>query len=354
MAVTSVTAAITKFVVDGSTPANNNTFYVDYFGSDGSYSSSLSVNVDVTQTAQQVADAISTAVANAVNAALGTSLTAANVILMNRPSAGQGYVASGDIASGSIGRFHIASGAVLSGHIASGQIGANHLASGLIDLVFTSGVIQSGLVGDAAVNSGNIGSGQVGSFHISSGAVTSGNLGNNAVTSGTIASGQIAGPHLASGVLNVISGNLVVASGSVIISGPAGVSGTLTSQRYVLGLDLALIPIVGNQSVISTWWGLQLKGNMQSNVDHSPTAVGANNAFSVVVPNQQPGATALGVVAASGQTGDLQRWLGSGAGVVYAAVNASGEFRGLIASGAVRSGSIASGQVSTQHFASRG
>lgn len=52
-------------------------------------------------------------------------------------------------------------------------------------------------------------------YRVVSGSVTSGSIGNNAVLSGNIASGQIGGAHLASGVLNTISGNLSVYSGTI-------------------------------------------------------------------------------------------------------------------------------------------
>jgi hypothetical protein len=575
MAVTSVTAIVKGFVVDGSTPANNNTFYLDFFGNDGSYSSSVVVNADITQTAQQVADALATAVATAVNTALGTSLTSNNVLMLTRPSAGVGTLASGDIASGSIGAAQIASGGLGSGAIGSGQIGSTHIASGAIrsghigdaavtsgsyasgsiasghmasgfiaalgSVALTSGQVTSGFLGDASVVSGSIASGQIASGHLASGllsnigggsltsgSVTSGFLGNASVVSGSIASGVIGNVHVASGgltsgalasgsiyspnfasgaliaaaelvvdddgitaetisggrcvaynssgllviamanipsrmpamgvsidnalsgqplrhimwgeiespqfnfsgglgqpvwvglsgvveiaqvslsgalsqmigvaatqtqvclghraasgyiqseeigaavvypkhfgvnAINQISGNVTVSSGMLLVAGSGAFSGTLFSNKYVMGFDLSLNPVVGNQSVIMTWWGMQLRGNQQSTVDVASGQVepiGGNADFSVGIPIQKPGSVGLAVISASGQTGDLTAWFGSGGrsggalGTKFAAINASGEFRGLLASGVVLSGAIASGQIGKFHFASGG
>lgn len=68
------------------------------------------------------------------------------------------------------------------------------------DAAFSSGVVQSGALGNAAVLSGHLASGVVGSPHLSSGAVRSGSVGDGAVVSGSIASGSVGGYHLASGV----------------------------------------------------------------------------------------------------------------------------------------------------------
>jgi len=90
-------------------------------------------------------------------------------------------------------------------------------------------------------------------------------------------------------------------------------SGHLTSVRYLLGSDLSLVPIVGGQSVMTSWHGLQLVGNKQSTVNYSPTNVGTANQFGVVVPSQDTNADAsFAIVGASGQTGDLFRVLDDG------------------------------------------
>jgi hypothetical protein len=59
----------------------------------------------------------------------------------------------------------------------------------------------------------------------------------------------------------------------------------------------------------------------------------------------------LVVQGATSQTANLQEWQNS-AGAVYARVNASGEFFGLLSSGLVTSGAIASGQVGNNHLTS--
>lgn len=66
------------------------------------------------------------------------------------------------------------------------------VASGSVIATLTSGIVQSGHIGNGAVNSGNIGSGAIGWPHLSDGSVRSGHY----------ASGSIWYTHLASGVLN--------------------------------------------------------------------------------------------------------------------------------------------------------
>jgi hypothetical protein len=65
--------------VDSLTPADNCTFSVHFHTSDGAYSSSLSVNVDITQNEAQILSDIKGAVATTLNAALGTSLGSADI-----------------------------------------------------------------------------------------------------------------------------------------------------------------------------------------------------------------------------------------------------------------------------------
>jgi hypothetical protein len=94
-------------------------------------------------------------------------------------------------------------------------------------------------------------------------------------------------------------------TGSLNVSGNTITAGTLSSTKYTLGSDLSLIPVSGNQSVITTWWGLQLVGNKQSAVDYTPTAIGANSDFSIIIPNQQATKIGLIVKGQTSQTGNL-------------------------------------------------
>jgi hypothetical protein len=90
------------------------------------------------------------------------------------------------------------------------------------------------------------------------------------------------------------------------ITGNVSVTGTLSSTaKYILGSDLSLIPISGNQSAITTWWGMQLVGNKQSTVDYTPSAIGNNSDFSVIIPNQQAAKIGLIVRGQTSQTGNL-------------------------------------------------
>ncbi|NJO64325.1 MAG: hypothetical protein HC836_41015 [Richelia sp. RM2_1_2] len=95
------------------------------------------------------------------------------------------------------------------------------------------------------------------------------------------------------------------------MSGNLNVTGDLTSARYLLGSDLILSPIVGNQSAVQAWWGLQLRGNKQGNLTTAPTAVGNNNDYSVLVVTDntnKPLQASLAVIGGTSQTSDLQQW----------------------------------------------
>jgi hypothetical protein len=90
---------------------------------------------------------------------------------------------------------------------------------------------------------------------------------------------------------------------------PLDIIGKLRSQNgYVLGGDMSLLPIVGGQSAISTWYGLQLVGNRQNSVDYSPSNIGNKDDASVIIPNQQAAKIGLIVQGASAQTGNLFEW----------------------------------------------
>ena len=102
-----------------------------------------------------------------------------------------------------------------------------------------------------------------------------------------------------------VSGSLSV-SGSTTTTGNVSVTGNLSSTaKYILGSDLSLTPIAGNQSVLTSWWGLQLVGNKQSTVDYTPSAIGNNSDFSVIIPNQQAAKIGLIVRGQTSQTGNL-------------------------------------------------
>jgi len=95
-----------------------------------------------------------------------------------------------------------------------------------------------------------------------------------------------------------------------------GSSGKLRSLIYILGSgpDLSLIPVANGQSVLSSYWALQLVGNKQGNVDYSPSNVGERYDMSIVIPNQQSDKIGLVVVGASSQSAALfQGWNSSNA-----------------------------------------
>jgi hypothetical protein len=102
-----------------------------------------------------------------------------------------------------------------------------------------------------------------------------------------------------------ISGSQTI-TGSLGVFGNQSVNGNLSSTgKYVLGTDLSLIPITSNQSVITTWWGMQLVGNRQNTVDYTPTSIGANSDFSIIIPNQQASKIGLIIKGQTSQTGNL-------------------------------------------------
>lgn len=67
--------------VDADTPANNCTFVVSFHTSNGAYSSSAPINVDITQNESQIQADIKAAVAVILNNALGTALGASDMRL---------------------------------------------------------------------------------------------------------------------------------------------------------------------------------------------------------------------------------------------------------------------------------
>ncbi len=101
------------------------------------------------------------------------------------------------------------------------------------------------------------------------------------------------------------------------------VSGSVSSSKYLLGLDVSLLPIANSQSALTSWWGLQLVGNKQSTVDYTPTTYGLRDDYGVLIPNQQASKVALMIRGATGQSGNLTQWETS-TGSILAAVSANG------------------------------
>ena len=117
-----------------------------------------------------------------------------------------------------------------------------------------------------------------------------------------------------------ISGNITSAS-----TGNNSFAGTLQSAAYLLGSgpDLSLQPVVGGQSVITSWWGLQLVGNKQNSVTYTPSNIGTAGQYGVLIPSQQAGSVALLLQGASGQTSDLLQ-VQDNSGAVLAKIDALG------------------------------
>jgi len=105
------------------------------------------------------------------------------------------------------------------------------------------------------------------------------------------------------------------------------VYGQLQSNSYVMGAgpDLSLFPVVGGQSVLSSWHGLQLVGNKASTVVYTPVDIGGGPSIaSVIIPNQQAGAIGVVILGQTGQTGNLLEFR-TVSNVGLTAFNASGD-----------------------------
>jgi hypothetical protein len=141
----------------------------------------------------------------------------------------------------------------------------------------------------------------------------------NSIQSGTI---QLSGNYVDLYTAQNIDGNKT-------FNGYTTVNNTLKSSKYILGADLSLIPIAGNQSAISTWWGLQLNGNRQSSVDYNPTNIGVNGDHAVLIPSPRTTKTVLGIFGTAGQIGNLTNWYDDTTSLnVVAAISPNGTISG--------------------------
>lgn len=87
------------------------------------------------------------------------------------------------------------------------------------------------------------------------------------------------------------------------------VNGILYSSIYCLGSDFSILPVAYGQSVVASFWGLQLAENRQARVLYSPSDFGNREDYGVMVPSQQAAETGFSVIAKTGQTGDLTQWV---------------------------------------------
>lgn len=103
------------------------------------------------------------------------------------------------------------------------------------------------------------------------------------------------------------------------------VNGVLHSSIYCLGSDFSILPVANGQSVVASFWGLQLIGNRQQGVLFSPTDYGSREDYGVMIPSQQATKVALAVIGKVGQSGDLTQWRSTGDSIV-SRVSSTGTF----------------------------
>jgi len=246
----------------------------------------------------------------------------------------------------------LGSGQVQSGHIASGQIGRNHLAVGIIDgAAIGSGSIQSGHVGSGSVPgffgpTRAIQSGTVGAFDFGSGAVMAGQVGSGAVRSGNLASGQVGVNHIgAAGTPD----NTTFLRGDMQWATPPG--GALTSGSVQSG-HVASGAVGGFYGATrhvqsGTVGGFDFaSGAVEAGRIGSGAVQSGNVASGAIGPNHFGSGAVLSGAVASGQIGFGHLASGSvGSGSL-----ASGQVTNLkLGSGAVTSGTIASGSIGVNH-----
>lgn len=131
---------------------------------------------------------------------------------------------------------------------------------------------------------------------------------------------------------NTLLNNKLSLSGGTM-TGALVVNADLTSNKYIMASDLIIYPIVGNQSSIRSWWGLQLRGNSQTNLTTSPVAFGANNDYSVLVitDTNSPTIATFAVIGNETQSSPLQIWR-NGTQDYNASISITGQgtFNGII------------------------
>jgi hypothetical protein len=122
-------------------------------------------------------------------------------------------------------------------------------------------------------------------------------------------------------------------AGNKTFSNPVVVNNSLQSSKYLLGTDLSLLPVVGGQSAISTWWGMQLVGNQQTDINYTPANIGGPGDYGIIIPTPTPpgGGTLSAVMqrGSVGQTADFNQWQDS-TGTVLSKIRPNGNFDGNV------------------------
>jgi hypothetical protein len=103
----------------------------------------------------------------------------------------------------------------------------------------------------------------------------------------------------------------IIQNSSVIVDDTNNITGasTINSGKYFINSDLAITPIIDGQSVITSWYGIQLNGNLQSDPKlYTPSNVGAVDDYCVIIPSQQVDKITLGIRTKTLQTADILRF----------------------------------------------
>lgn len=145
--------------------------------------------------------------------------------------------------------------------------------------------------------------------------------------SGTVNSGTANQVAYYASTGTAVSGNANFTSDS---SGNVAAAGVLSSTRYNLGNDVSIVPVVGGDSAILTYWDLQLGGNQQTIPSGiTPTNIGTPGTYNVIIaPGSQNAGVSLDIREKVSQTGNAFQIENSTPTTVFSITNA-----GTIATG---------------------
>lgn len=116
--------------------------------------------------------------------------------------------------------------------------------------------------------------------------------------------------YIKSQVDTFLNNKLSLSGGTM--TGVLTVNSDIRANKFLLGSNpyLVLSSLTNNQSMIKSYWGLQLDGLRQTNTDVITSAFGNNNDYSVLIlnSNSSPLVSTLAVIGNGSQTTPLQIW----------------------------------------------